>query len=117
MKFLPSLVLLCILVACKKNDTSIQLSQVQGKWNIVSAYRNGNITDSVQDGYFSFNKNNTFETNIPGLPNGQNFEFNNGMFQIKGDTSHYQFLNVSDSTARIKVIIRTIPFLFELKKN
>ena len=106
-----------MLIACRKNDPGILLSQIKGKWTIVSAYRNGNVTDSVQDGYFSFNANNTFETNIPGLPNGQNFEFNKGMLQIKGDTSHYQFLNVSDTTAKIKVTIRTIPFLFELRKN
>jgi len=117
MKILPPLFILCVLIACKKNEPGIQLSQIQGKWNIVNAYRNGNVTDSVQDGYFSFGMNNTFETNIPGLPNGQNFEFTRGKFQINGDTSHYQFVNVSDSSASIKVIIRTIPFLFVLRKN
>ena len=117
MKILPSLVFICVFVACKKNETSIQLSQIQGKWNITHAFRDGNRTESVTEGYFSFGANSIFETNIPGLPNGQNFDFKDGTLQIHGDTCHYQFTNVTDSTAIMKVAIRKMPFMFELKKK
>lgn len=117
MKILPSLVLICVFVSCNKSETSIQRSQIEGKWNITHAFRDGQRTDSVAEGYFSFSSNSLFETNIPGLPNGQNFDFKNGTLQIHGDTCHYQFSNVTDSTANLRVTIRKMPFLFELKKK
>lgn len=119
MKQISVLIFSCIflLSSCKNNDSGTSLDKVTGHWEIVNAYRNGTVTESVDEGYFRFGKNKIFETNIPGLPNGQSFDFKDGVLMIKGDTCHYRFSNVTDSVATVNVIIREMSFQFELKKK
>ena len=119
MKQLSLLVLACssILFSCKNNEEGINLPKIAGQWEIVNAYRNGAPTQSVHEGYFTFTNNKVFETNIPGLPNGQSFEIKKGVLMIANDTCHYRFSNVTDSIATINVMIREMAFQFELKKK
>lgn len=45
-----------LLVACKQNDT-VQQDQIQGRWEITKAERNGRETNYLRRGYFIIEEN------------------------------------------------------------
>jgi|GEM_PF-1446102 len=84
-----------------------------GKWDLISASRNGKLTRTLEDGYLHFLNDTVFVTNI--FSEEEEFEYNltqSGFRQLGNDGIDFELLNDAIDTLILGADIRDYDFLF-----
>ena len=71
-----------LVAACQTSenkDQSIEMNQLMGYWKIDQAFRNTQLTRTLDNGYFHFQPDSTLETNMAGELWQQPFTIKSGM--------------------------------------
>ena len=93
--------------------------QLIGKWEIVEAYRNGNLAESLDDLFFEFYEDGKMRTNILGSSSQSDYEIDGQKILQGGDDGvevDYQIEEVSDSTLVLTTALRRYNFSFSLRR-
>jgi hypothetical protein len=115
--FVNLLLLLIIAGSCKSNEPMDDVYELEGKWEIYEAYRNNQLTNTLEDGYFLFS-DSTMETNILGSPIYGAFSLLNSAFTHDSTLpATYQIVEYSKDTMEVDTEIRNYKFKFKLHKQ
>lgn len=120
MKHLPCLFFIVFLLyACGADQNKKSLTQIedlQGKWNIIKAERNGKKTMLLQDGFLSFKENSIISNiNERGDTLTNNYTIDNNL--IKSDDFEYNVLYNNNDTMKVSMNIKNFSFKLILKKE
>lgn len=84
--FILTISFITIFIACKgDNNTGYESLDIEGKWSIEAALRNGKRTTTLKDGYIEFNKEGKLITNILGRKTTSNYELKDNFLNSDGD--------------------------------
>lgn len=96
-------------------------NKVIGKWEIKEAFRNGKLTESLDNLFFEFYEDGQMKTNILGARMQSNYNFSNGKIQQEaGDEGvelEYLVEAVTDTSLILTTVLRRYNFKFDLKRN
>ncbi len=77
-------------------------SDVHGHWEVIAAKRNGKLTATLKDAYFTFHDANVLSTNIFGQP--QEFDFTldaDKIIQSGGQSTEYKIMSLHNDTLHL----------------
>ncbi|MEM6377722.1 MAG: hypothetical protein AAF705_05895, partial [Bacteroidota bacterium] len=96
-------------------------SKVIGKWEIKEAFRNGKLTESLDNLYFEFYEDGQMRTNILGASMQANYDFSNGKIKQEageeGVELEYLVETVTDTSLILSTVLRRYNFKFDLQRN
>lgn len=96
-------------------------NKVIGKWEIKEAFRNGRLTESLDNLYFEFYEDGQMRTNILGASIQSNYDFSGGKIkQEAGDEGvelEYLVEAVTDTSLILSTVLRRYNFKFDLQRN
>lgn len=112
------LLLFTLLSTSCSNDSDNKADFLYGKWEIDTAYRNGNITELLSGLFFEFSADGSMRTNITGNPESVRFEIDETKItQREGRIDlDYEIVELNDSSLIIKTNIRNSRLQLNLKK-
>ena len=112
------LLLFILLFTSCSNEDSNKTDFLYGKWEIDTAYRNGNKTELLTGLFFEFSADGNMRTNITGNPESVRFEIEeNNIAQREGRIDlDYEIVELNDSSLIIKTSIRNSKLQLNLKK-
>ena len=108
--------------ACTSDSDEAKQMQEQliGKWELIEAYRNGSLAESLDDLFFEFYGDGKMRTNISGSTQQSEYQLDGQVIlQSAGDDGmelSYEITNISDSTLTLNTNLRRYQFKFELGK-
>lgn len=109
--------ILCGIAACATEDPKDKLmNQLNGRWEIQEASRNGRITESLDKLYFDFGSGGALATNLSGATEKGTYEIKASQILQRGmqiDVT-YDIASISDSLLVLTAEIRNNNFKFEL---
>jgi len=97
------------------NDTD----DLVGYWEIEEAFRNGQLTESLDELYFEFFQDGTMRTNISGVPAEASYELQGEkVLQRESEMDiDYTVQGLTDTTLTLSTTIRDFDFRFVLNKR
>lgn len=111
------LLFFAISVSCKRNEPLEEVYELEGKWEIYEAYRNNELTNTLEDGYFLFS-DSTMETNILGSPISGAYKLSKTSFSHDSSLpAEYQIISYSNDTLEVDTEIRNYRFKFRLHRE
>jgi len=114
--FLPLFTLCILVLGCKSDNTVKKSYELEGKWDIYEAYRDGNLTTTLEDGFFEF-QDSQMVTNILGSPIDGVYILDNKSIQHESSLSAtYHISNYSSDSMELETEIRGFDFLFKLQR-
>ncbi len=117
MKLLTALFFLTILYSCAP-DKSYQQEEITGRWAVSDAYRDGRLTGTLKGGYFEFNEDNSFKTNVFGSEQEYRFSLSGSKIKIEGtDKVVYTIDSLVDDTLHLETWFKNYRFNFNLVQD
>lgn len=110
---------LLTLSSCEKEPGNEELSnQLLGTWNLKSAQRNGQSTETLNNFKLEFENDTLLFSNLSGSREQQTYSVDNSIIQTEGARMNpeYQILQISDSTLTLKMYFNDFEFDFEFVK-
>lgn len=115
--FLYGIILLALSFACKPDQSVKQSYTLDGNWEIYEAYRDSELTTTLEDGYFTFS-DSTMETNILGSPISGTYKLTENTFLHDSRLPiEYEILSYSADTMELSTQVRGFSFKFMLEKK
>ena len=116
---LAAALLLIVSIGCGEEPavTENREEKIQGYWSIVSATRNGNATESLDQLYFDF-QGTELETNLSGQPSKAPFVWDANSIQSSDPrlTVEYEVEQLTTDTLILTMEMRKFPFRFILAR-
>lgn len=110
------LVILVFAYGCKTDNKATANYELDGKWSIYEAYRDGDMTNTLEDGFFEF-QDSQLITNILGSPISGAYQMMDGSFKHESSLpATYEIKEYSGDTMNIETEIRGFDFLFKLER-
>lgn len=111
------LLIFIFLASCKQDRVPEQEINLEGKWNIYEAYRNNELTNTLQEGYFMF-KDSLMETNILGEEiSGTYFLEENVITHTSVLQADYKVVNYATDSMELTTTIQGFDFRFKIEKD
>ncbi|WP_235295750.1 hypothetical protein [Portibacter marinus] len=113
--------LLCFVViglayGCKSDNKSELNYELEGRWSIYEAYRDGDLTTTLEDGFFEF-QDSQLVTNILGSPISGVYKLEQNAFNHNSALpATYQIKSYNQDSMELETEIRGFDFLFKLHK-
>ena len=105
------LVLIATISAC--SDDGIDQNRLKGNWIVVSAARDGRVTTTLEDGFFNFESDSLFRTNIFSEEKAYPYETTtNGFRQLGDELIEYEVLESDPDSLILATSIRNYEFIF-----
>ena len=102
-------------ISCQLEKEKINL---QGKWNIVNANRNGKPTSTLEHAYFDFLSDSLLMTNILREDITVNYEIRDNKIWQSGSTPLvYHIVEIVQDSLVLETKIKNYDFIFYLKKD
>jgi len=114
--FIFVVIILSLTFWSNSNDESLE-SNIQGKWNIIKATRNGRKTSTFESGYFKFWHSDSIETNILGGKIVSFYHLNKKTIISNSKLPKIIVSKVDNDTLLLKAKISNYAFDFVLKKE
>jgi len=90
-----------LLLSCKEEQIILD-SDIHGHWEVIAAKRNGKLTATLKDAYFTFNDERIFSTNIYGEPKDFDFELDSDKIMQSGDqSSEFKIMSLQNDTLHL----------------
>ena len=102
-RLIPTLVLIILIFSCKQ-EAEHQISfNLNGKWDIIKATRNGKETKTLKSGYFEFDSlNNLITSNIFQTQEDKSYLIENNIITINGqEKMTFMILGYSNDTLHL----------------
>ena len=113
---LSSLILL--MSSCSSNTTQVNYEDLSGRWDIIHASRDGKLTHTLENLYFSFGVVGTMEHNLLGNPKMFEIEIEGDKIIQKGtDPMIHKIESLTDQMLVLSTDIQEMHFVFELQRN
>jgi hypothetical protein len=109
-------IFLCFTIISCNNSIKAN-ANLQGKWEIINASRNGRNTLTLEKGYFEFWNNDSIETNILGEILKTNYELKNNIIFTSSELSTISVVKAKLDTIFLETEISNYLFSFTLVKN
>lgn len=110
------LIAIALFFSCKSDKTAPEQYDLEGKWNIYEASRDGELTTTLEDGYFLF-RDSIMETNILGNPIEGKYIFESEAFRHDSSLpATYKITEYSSDTMQLRTEIREFDFIFKLQR-
>ena len=114
---ITTILFILLIFACKSDSSKNMDYDLNGRWLLYEAYRNGSLTNTLEDGYFMF-QDGFLETNIIG-------EVVEGEFALEGNQFRHQsaapvlytIREFSSDSLHLESKIQGFNFLFKLYKE
>lgn len=112
---------LLTMVACNDepttDDTTVK-DQLTGRWELIEATRNGQVTETLSSAYMEFLEDGTLATNLAGGREIVNYETDGTVLAIKDGRMpmEYGIETLSESALVLTMSMRDIPFRLSLQK-
>jgi hypothetical protein len=113
-KILVIITVSIMLAACSWSDLN---SEIQGKWDIVNASRNGRPTSTFEDGFIRIWNNDTIETNITGDLIKTKFKLQKKMILTDDKLPVFTVVNIEKDTMTFQFKINETHFHLVLSKS
>lgn len=111
-------IFLILITSCGEDASKFDVSDLEGKWTVVSASRNGKVTRTFSNAYFIFSADQTMETNFSGDLIQAAFELEDGAIIQQGDpTIRYDLANWADTSVTLRFQIQDFNFEFVLGRE
>lgn len=104
MKYI-GLFLFIVLIGSSCNSDQLKLEEILGEWEIVEAKRNGKLTRTLDNTYFSFLGDLTMKSNLMMKEEYTKFEIHNETVELIGDEDLEFSINRSNDTLFIETKI------------
>lgn len=89
-----------------------------GHWEVVSAERDGRVTETLNGAYFVLSEDGSMRTNVTGSEDSGTYSMDRGELHFDGNESAmYQIGDLSDSTMRLSVELRGYQFQLTLERK
>lgn len=110
---------LAALAACQDSQETSRQEYLLGRWELQQAYRNGQVTESLQELYFEFFQDGKMSTNILGAPETATYELEENELRQRDSQMdiNYQIEELSDSLLVLTTNLRSYDFRFRLHKR
>ena len=118
MKYVSFLLLAIVAFAysCSSDNSNEMTYELEGTWNIYEAYRDGDLTTTLEDGFFEF-EDSILTTNILGSPISGKYQLSDDSFQHNSSlNATYNIEDYSRDSMELQTEIRGFDFLFRLTK-
>ena len=112
---------LLTMVACNDDpttdDTTVK-DQLTGRWELIEATRNGQVTETLSSAYMEFLEDGTLATNLAGGREVVNYETDGTILSIKDGRMpmEYGIETLSESALVLTMSMREIPFRLSLQR-
>lgn len=113
----------CVL-ACAENEPEGQAlteEMLYGRWELSSATRNGQPTETLNTTFFEFAEEGQMINNLAGSRENVNYEFSGDDMLIRQTDGRmptdYSITSFTDSTLTLEMDLRNIPFVLTLAKQ
>ncbi|MCB0704843.1 MAG: hypothetical protein KDC34_06010 [Saprospiraceae bacterium] len=108
-------------VACTSNEpegNEISPEILQGHWDLVSAKRNGQATETLNTTFFEFHSEGKMISNLAGSREEIQYELSGNILkQLDGRMpADYEILEINDSLLHVTMVLREIPFDLHFRK-
>jgi hypothetical protein len=111
------LLFIALSAGCKRNEPMEEVYELEGKWDIYEAYRNNELTNTLEDGYFLFS-DSIMETNILGSPISGAYTLSSTSFSHNSSLpAEYKIISYSKDTLEVDTEIRNYRFKFRLLRE
>lgn len=109
--------ILLLFFSCNSSDRIN--SQLQGKWKLIDAYRNGRRTSTMENVYFNFWNKDSIETNIPISEKliYSSYKLDGNDIVLSSDLEKFYVDKISNDTLQLQTNISNYIFSFLLIKN
>lgn len=106
-----------VFTGCGK-DAVDEGPQLEGRWEVEEARRNGRLTESLRGLYFDFGQEGSFTTNISGMDENGRYEVSENSIatsevQLSLD---YKINELSDSTLELTSVFQDYRFFFRFRR-
>lgn len=109
--FITGLVVSFIWQSCHQQVVKQDTSLLNGKWLVVNATRNGNLTTTLNEAYFEFAADSTMHTNLTGEEVRSPYSIEgNTINQISESAFSYDIIKLSADTLALKTQIMNYDF-------
>ena len=110
---------IALLASCQSRQENDNQDIILGKWEIRQAYRNGRLTESLDELYFEFFQDGKMNTNILGMPESSIYAIKgNQLQQREGQLDiDYTIEELSDSLLVLSTELRGYNFRLSLKRT
>ena len=110
---------IALLASCQSRQENDNQDIILGKWEIRQAYRNGRLTESLDELYFEFFQDGKMNTNLLGMPESSIYAIKeNQLQQREGQLDiDYTIEELSDSLLVLSTELRGYNFRLSLKRN
>ncbi len=111
--------MLFILNACSSGADEFTYDDIQGKWKLIEAQRNGISTTTFQKAIFTFSPDSIFTTNIPALENLGKVQLDGNNLILDDSKMDNSRIYLIDSTGQMRITadIMHYKFVFLLKRK
>ena len=97
--------------AVKSSDVPVEVSAIEGDWEIKEAYKNGKKSKLLDNGKINISPEGTFTTNILGDPKAYPFEFKGRTIKVSNPkTTKYLVSEVTPDTLKLSTKLKTFEF-------
>lgn len=115
---LNSFIFLLLITSCNEDKSQFDSSDLEGKWTVVSASRNGKATRTFSNAYFIFSSDQSLETNFSGDLIQAAYELKDGTIIQQGDpVVRYDLANWADTSVTLRFQIQEFNFEFVLGRE
>ncbi|GLR16224.1 hypothetical protein [Portibacter lacus] len=109
--------LVVLLFGCNSDQKSGEALDLEGNWTIYEAYRNNDVTTTLEDGYFKFS-DSLMETNILGSPISGKYILDGHNFTHESELPvTYEIDSYVTDSMELNTEIRGFKFKFLLHKT
>jgi len=110
---------LATLLACQDTQETDRQEHLLGRWELQQAFRNGQVTESLQELYFEFYQDGEMSTNILGASETAAYELDDNNLQQRDSQLDidYRIEELSDSLLVLTTNLRNYDFRFRLRKS
>lgn len=110
---------LIALAACQDTQETSRQEYLLGRWELQQAFRNGQVTESLQELYFEFFQDGKMSTNILGASETATYELQENELRQRDSQMDidYQIEELSDSLLVLTTNLRSYDFRFRLHKR
>ena len=106
-------ILTLLMTSCQGDTAEIASSDLEGRWEIISAYRDGKETMTLRDGFFEFVNPDQFKTNILGDTSLYAYSVSRDRIVVKTDPIiGYTVLDMLSDTLIMRTEIQKLDFIF-----
>ncbi len=113
----PILSCLILIFSCKTDPPATNQADLEGRWELTKAFRNGKATETLTHAFFEFDETGNMKTNFTGSEQASTYELNDKKIKEKGGNDlTYNIEKLDKDNLTLEFNMQNFDFKLELRK-